>query len=95
MSFIKSSSSKTHNRPSTEEVTRNIKLLDTALRKMLEAKKQWLREFDPDLRQALHFAYVTRQMEYNIQLGRSHDILHRGGTRRRHRRKHRKTRRHR
>jgi hypothetical protein len=59
---------------------------------MLEAKRKWLHEFDPDLRQALHFTYVTRQMEYNIQLGRSHDILHRAGTRRR--RRHRKTRRH-
>jgi hypothetical protein len=90
MSFIKSSSSTKHNRPSPEEVTRNMKLLDDALRKMLEAKRKWLHEFDPDLRQALHFTYVTRQMEYDIQRRRSHDILYRAGTRR-HRRKHRKT----
>ena len=90
MSFIKSSSSSTHHHPSPEEVTKHTQLLNTALEKMLKARTKWLREDDPDMRQARHFTYVTRQMEYKIQLGRSHDVLHRGGTRR-HRRKHRKT----
>lgn len=90
MGFIKSSSSSTHHRPSPEEVAKHTKLLNTALEKMLEAETKWKLEFDPELRQARHFTYVTRQMEYKIQLGRSHGVLHRGGTRR-HRRKHRKT----
>ena len=93
MGFIKASSSSSHRRPSPEEVAKHIELLNTALKKMREAKKEWLREDDPDMRQARHFTYVTRQMEYKIQLGRSHGVLHRGGTRRR--RGTRRTRRHR
>ena len=93
MSFIKWSSSSTHHHPSPEEVTKHTQLLNTALEKMLKARTKWLREDDPDMRQARHFTYVTRQMEYKIQLGRSHGVLHRGGTRRR--RGTRRTRRHR
>ena len=90
MSFIKASSSSSHRRPSPEEVAKHIELLNTALKKMGEAKKEWLFEFDRDVKPARHLTYLTRQMEYDIQLRMTHDVLHRGGTRR-HRRKHRKT----
>ena len=90
MGFIKSSSSSTHRRPSPEEVAKHTQLLNTALEEMLKAETEWLREDDPDMNEGRYRTYVARQMEYKIQLGRSHSVLHRGGTRR-HRRKHRKT----
>ena len=90
MGFIKSSSSSTHRRPSPEEVAKHTQLLNTALEEMLKAETEWLREDDPDMNEGRYRTYVARQMEYKIQLGRSHSVLHRGGTRR-NRRKHRKT----
>ena len=98
MSFIRSSSAETYNRPSPEEVIKQTELLNTALKRMRKAKRKWelafdpdsRSKFDPDVRQALLFTYLTREKDYKIQLGISRNMLHRAGTRR-HRRKQRKT----
>ena len=90
MSFIKASSSSTHRRPSPEEVAKHTQLLNTALEEMLKAETEWLREDDPDMNEGRYRTYVARERDYKTQLRMTHDVLHRGGTRR-HRRKHRKT----